>query len=282
MKFLAPILIVFALTASAMPCDNCRRERDKNHNQVQCNDCRDGLLSRLRDRREDCCRDRKECTHDCRPDCRGDYRRGYRQGFRDGCDECRCQDDWYVRSASKGMVGSAATTKLAKDWWPWPTPAPSPQPDPSPPAPEPPPAPPSPSIPSDPKELNAYIAQHLGGYVRANIERNGLTLDIYQARGTKRISWTVAEAKDWQCALGKAAYNSGVSAAPNGVPGLALICDAPHEPTPTPAELPENKILRAHGGTDLEQAEVAARAAGAWLVIVHRYGGEVNRIIYNP
>jgi outer membrane biosynthesis protein TonB len=93
---------------------------------------------------------------------------------------------------------------------------------------------PEPAVPTDPVALNSHIAAQLGGYVRANHQRNGYDLDIYQARGRQRIVWVVASCEDWMSAVGKAAYLKNKVGASNG--GLALVCDAP---TPLPDPLPE-------------------------------------------
>ena len=198
---------------------------------------------------------------------------------------------------------------------PLPTPAPTPVPDPEPLPPEPlPDAGPTPSIPEDRAELNTYVAKQLGGFSRANHERNGATLDIYQARGKQRIVWQTAEAADWMSALGKVFYLKAVSGSSKA--GLVLVCNDPDhpapepplEPTPEPAPdqpapipppdaeplpAPETPpapepgevpvmMLKACGGQDLVDAQMACEASGCWLVVVRRYGGQVNRVFYNP
>ena len=215
-------------------------------------------------------------------------------------------------------------------WWPWdedeevlPVPAPEPIPDPQP---DPEPLPDSadelpepeeggdPVLPTDPAELNAHIASQLGGYVRANHERNGQKLDIYQARGPKqRIVYVVADCSDWMSAIGKAMYLKKKTGATFG--GLALVCDRPtpedeeeripdsvvpdeEEPAeesdeiPSPDEIPlpdvdpqesdEVFVIYTCGGDDLVHAQEACEEAGLWLVVCHRDTGTVNRVIYNP
>lgn len=140
-----------------------------------------------------------------------------------------------------------------KEWdWPWAPsdevivpdePAPEPTPDPAPlpdnpddlePAPEP---GPEPVLPEDPAELNQHIANQLGGYTRANHEKNGVQIEIYQARGRQRGVWEVASCEDWMSAVGKAAYLKKKTGA--NFAGLALVCDQPTPVEPLPEPTPE-------------------------------------------
>lgn len=209
-----------------------------------------------------------------------------------------------------------APVPVPDDPLPLPDPVPAPQPDPVPLPPDPLPEPgPTPSIPADPAELNTYVGAQLGGYVRANHERNGTTFDIYQARGKQRIVWEVAEASDWMSAIGKVFFLKAVSGASNA--GIVLVCNDPSHPTPeptpepqptptpepAPAPIPDPSVdplpeppvdpqpapdeipapvLKRCGGQDLVEAQQACEASGLWFVVVRRYGGEVNRVIYNP
>jgi len=159
-------------------------------------------------------------------------------------------------------------------------------------------------LPDDPAALNEYLKSSLGGYVRANHLRNGLTLDLYQARGKQRIVWEVADCEDWMAAVGKAAYLKKKTGA--NVAGLVLICDqptpepdpAPPEPEPLPEPTPgpdvpspddeplpepdpeEEPVIYACGGENLMDAQDACEGSGLWLVIVNENTGEANRVIY--
>jgi len=171
---------------------------------------------------------------------------------------------------------------------PTPEPTPAPVPDPAPLPPEPAPAPEHPVvIPTDHAELSTYVAGKLGGYNRANFQRNGITVDVYQARGKQRIVWTVADSKDWQTAFVNAFITKAATGANNA--GLVLVCHCPDnpEPQPEPGPLPVpdtndpvQKKLYKFGGMDLVSAEAVCRAAGLWLAIVHDRTGDVNRVIY--
>lgn len=227
------------------------------------------------------------------------------------------------------------TKPVAQDqqWWPWdifnddptpepdePTPAPQPEPAPLPDDPDdvPEPKPDSP-LPADAAALNEFVGKLLGGYVRANHERNGITLDVYQARGRQRIAWEVADCEDWMAAVGKASYLKKKTKADRA--GLILICDqptpveplpepqpepqpapSPDQPTPQPApddgtvtpvtppdeeplpvpkpETDEEQVVYTCGGENLLDAQDACEGAGLWLVIVHRDTGTANRVIY--
>jgi hypothetical protein len=183
---------------------------------------------------------------------------------------------------------------------PLPEPTPAPEPGPAP-APEPPPLPPEPApvppnpvvIPTDHAELSSYIAARLGGYTRANHTRNGVVVDIYQARGKQRISWVVADGANWKEAFVEAFIAKSVTGSSDA--GLALVCHCPDNPeppvdpapAPTPdplpvpdTDVPVQKKLYKFGGMDLVSAEAVCRSAGLWLVIVHDRTGEVHRVIY--
>lgn len=249
---------------------------------------------------------------------------------------CECQDSCRCENVSHFSYANYRKPKAVKgDLWPdeptpepvpepeptpdepsptpdpLPEPLPEPTPDPEPLPPEPEPTPPTPSIPADPAELNTYVAQHLGGYVRANHDRNGVAIPIYQARGKQRICWTVAEADDWPMAFVRAFQLKARAGSSNA--GIVLVCNSEHpapEPDPVPEPLPEpqpeptpepappeplpapdadplppgpiDPVLKRHGGPSLDEAQEACQASGLWLVVVHRYGGEVNRVIYAP
>jgi hypothetical protein len=167
---------------------------------------------------------------------------------------------------------------------PEPEPAPPgpPQPDPTPLPPEPAPVPPTPpSVPTDHAALSEYIAKQLGGYVRANHERNGTRLDIYQARGRQRITWVVADEENWMQAFVNAFLAK--YAAKSSHAGLALACkhvEPAPEPAPDePSPIPIVTRLRRYG-EQLVSAEAACHAAGLWLVVLRTETGKVNYVIY--
>ncbi len=249
--------------------------------------------------------------------------------------KCRLRDRAHASAGSHGSHGGATSTRArvrfasapAENWWPWDEeddvpqpspdePAPAPQPDPAPlpdepddvPTPEP--SPPVSPLPDDPAELNVFVGKLIGGYVRANHERNGVKIDVYQARGPhKRVVWEVANCEDWMSAVGKASYlkkKAGSSGA-----GLILICDQPtpkpdpapepepeplpeptpgpdvpspdDEPLPTPEpEGDEEEVIYACGGENLLDAQDACEGAGLQLVIVYEDTGTANRVIYDP
>ncbi len=278
---------------------------------------------RLFNRQCNCCEksqscEKSQCTCGCNGNCvcsKEGFREGYRDGYQDGQANCSCEFDIYGKKGTKG----------AKKFWPFtdgddpvdpapapdapvnPAPAPeplpeppvvpdnpqpSPTPDPAPLPPNPAPAPANPVvIPTDHAELCKYVAPKLGGYSRANYDRNGCTIDIYQARGKQRIAWAVADGSDWKNALVAAFISKSVTGSSNA--GVVLVCHCPDNPTPPPVPVdpapplpvpdpagPVQRKLYKFGGPDLVSAEAVCRAAGLWLCIVCDKTGEVNRVIY--
>lgn len=242
--------------------------------------------------------DRGHCQCGCQGQCGGQC----------GCSNCTCAggggcvDGSCIfrlrnRDCSNGVCSVSQHVKGVSqfDWWPFDNeevkPDTPPQPDPAP-APDQPVTPPQPDskVPTDPAELNTFIAKQLGGYVRANHEKNGVTLDIYQARGKQRIVWVVADCNDWMKAVGEAFFMQYIAGTSNA--GLALVCDCP-PPVPDPIPVPpvpdspvplpdpnSEPVLYRNGGCSLISAEKACNRSGLWLVALNRASGELSYILY--